>query len=267
MRSNSKGVAALERALKILGVFREATEPLSLTELAAKTGFYKSTILRLTVSLERYGYLSRLLNGRFMVGPMLFQLGQVYQRSFRLAEFVRPILQDLADSQRESATYWIADGKHRLCLFRVESPQPIRDGMVREGDRLPSDNSATSTVLRAFAEPLDPSLEPMRRKLVHASLGGFIRDLAGIACPVFGQEGKVIGVITLAGPMNRFNDRSIARMREALLASAERLTLQIAGDPGIYERVSGRKPSKGRSAASKADQAAGSARRRVARRG
>ena len=51
MNAKANGVAAVERALSVLGAFRDGDASLSLHELAARTGLYKSTILRLLVSL------------------------------------------------------------------------------------------------------------------------------------------------------------------------------------------------------------------------
>ena len=61
-------VEAVERALTILEAFREGEESLSLAALAEKTGFYKSTILRLAASLERFGYLAREPSGMLPPG-------------------------------------------------------------------------------------------------------------------------------------------------------------------------------------------------------
>ncbi|WP_162165728.1 helix-turn-helix domain-containing protein [Roseomonas gilardii] len=52
-------VEAVERALSILDAFSNETPRLSLAEIAARTGFYPSTILRLAASLDRFGYLHR----------------------------------------------------------------------------------------------------------------------------------------------------------------------------------------------------------------
>ena len=75
-------VEAVERALTILEAFREGEEALSLAALAEKTGFYKSTILRLAASLERFGYLARTPTGLYRLGPSLWRLGSLYRRSF-----------------------------------------------------------------------------------------------------------------------------------------------------------------------------------------
>ena len=86
--ANEGGVAAVDRALTILDAFREADQSLTLTEISKRVGFYKSTTLRLAESLEKFGYLRRLEDGAFRLGPKPLFLGSLYQRHFRLAEFV-----------------------------------------------------------------------------------------------------------------------------------------------------------------------------------
>src|SRR5215469_5119465 len=63
------GVAAVDRALAILGAFRLEDGALTLAELAARTGIYKSTILRLAQSLIRARLLLRLDDGQYRIGP------------------------------------------------------------------------------------------------------------------------------------------------------------------------------------------------------
>lgn len=68
------GVAAVERALSILDAFRAAQGELSLATLAERTGLYKSTILRLIVSLEAGGYIRRIESGNYQLGPKVAEL-------------------------------------------------------------------------------------------------------------------------------------------------------------------------------------------------
>jgi len=58
-RATAEGVAALDRAIAILDAFTTADRSLSLAEIAARTGLYKSTILRLANSLLRGQLLDR----------------------------------------------------------------------------------------------------------------------------------------------------------------------------------------------------------------
>jgi DNA-binding IclR family transcriptional regulator len=73
----SGGRRACTRSIQRSEAFREGEEALSLAALAEKTGFYKSTILRLTASLERFGYLARELGGLYRLGPSLWRLGSL----------------------------------------------------------------------------------------------------------------------------------------------------------------------------------------------
>ncbi|MDO9217858.1 MAG: helix-turn-helix domain-containing protein, partial [Lacisediminimonas sp.] len=53
LTEKQSGVAAVERALAILNSFRPGDGSLSLHDIAERTGLYKSTILRLIVTLTQ----------------------------------------------------------------------------------------------------------------------------------------------------------------------------------------------------------------------
>ena len=69
------GVAAVHRALTILDAFTESDQKLGLAELAKRTGLYKSTLLRLAKSLEKFGYLIRSEDGSYHVCSNVLFLG------------------------------------------------------------------------------------------------------------------------------------------------------------------------------------------------
>ena len=226
-----RGVDSLERAFELLEAFRAAPESLSLSELAQKTGLYKSTILRLFVSLERYGYLVRVESGRFALGSTLFELGNVYRKTFRLVDRVRPVLERLAAQTKESASFWVLENGHRVCLSRVESPQNVREAMFREGDRRLLDKGPTSTLLRAFSGAKGKRFDEVRREVAAVSIGLYRADVAGISCPVFAPVGELAGAVTLTGPRQRFDERAAGRMKAAVRAAAEEITRSLAGKP------------------------------------
>src|SRR5476649_2539979 len=82
------GVAAVDRAFAILGAFDVDRGSLTLAEIARRTGLYKSTILRLMTSLEKAGFIRRLVDGQYAVGPEPLRLAQIYQTSFRLRDVI-----------------------------------------------------------------------------------------------------------------------------------------------------------------------------------
>lgn len=215
-------VEAVERALLVLEAFREGEEALSLAALAGKTGLYKSTILRLAGSLERFGYLRRSEDGRFRLGPSLWRLGSLYRRGFDLGEQVRPELRRLVEATGETASFYVREGEERVCLYRLNSPRAIRHHLD-EGARLPLAQGAAGRVLLAFGEDPDPACEPIRRAGRCVSLGERDAEVAAVAVPVLDRAGRLHGALTVSAVMTRFDERARERAAAELLESAGRL--------------------------------------------
>jgi len=224
------GVAALERGLTILGAFNSEAQSLTLTELSTATGYYKSTTLRLCGSLVRFRFLQRLDDGRFRLGPTLFELGRVYQQSFKMDAFVRPALRRLVERTGETASLYFRDGNAEVCLYRAESPHPVRDAGIVEGDRFPIDDSACSRVLSAFAGEKGAVFDQTRKTLTafsrqSARAGG----ISAIACPVFAVGQRLVGAMLLSGPESRFSKGAVSEMTRALVEAASHLTHVLGG--------------------------------------
>src|SRR5215213_3654946 len=132
--SNEGGVAAVDRALSILDALTD--DKVTLAELAKRTGLYKSTVLRLLKSLERFGYVLRSADGTYRLGSKVLLLGGLYQRHFRTSEIVPQVLERLAAEVEEGASFYICEEDMRICLHRVEASRAVRDS-VHVGDRLP----------------------------------------------------------------------------------------------------------------------------------
>lgn len=225
----TRGVAAVERALAIPDAFREGDDSLSLAELAQRTGLYKSTILRLCVSLERYGYIWRVDNGRYRLGPTPMRLGSLYQRAFKLSDRVVPVLKALVAATGESASFYVREGRARVCLHRLDSPRAIRDH-VREGDHLPLERGAAGRVLLAFGGARGAVYARIRREYLAATFGERDPETAAVACPVFRLRQELVGALSISGPVHRFNASAVERMSKILMRAAADLTESLGGD-------------------------------------
>lgn len=232
------GVAALERGLSILEAFKPDRAVLSLAELAAITGLYKSTILRLSASLLRIGYLHRLADGRYRLGAAVFRLGRIYQSSFELRDAVEPVLRNLVMRSGETASFYIRDGDSEVCLHRAASPRPVHDAGIVEGERFPVDNSACSRVLSAFSGMKGKDYEAVRRAVVVvARPSERVAGVAAVVCPVLGMDHMAAGALILSGPESRFTDRAVVEMKAMLCEEAAALTGLLGGDPAIFRSV------------------------------
>jgi DNA-binding IclR family transcriptional regulator len=237
--TKTKGVNAVNRALALLDVFIDGGASLSLAELTKRTNLVKPTVLRLLLSLEQAGYVTRLANGHYQLGAKVMQLGTVYRTNFALDAHVLPVLRHLADMTGETTSFHVKEGNNRVCLFRVESPQPVRVSLVA-GTVHPMDKTASGLVLQTYHEH---GALTQTDKLVSRTSG--IRDSqsASLSTPVFGDQELLIGALTVTGPISRFNDAVAKKVTPHLLATAEKLSRTLGAKviPAIKTAKNGRR--------------------------
>lgn len=230
------GVAAVDRALALLGAFEITDYSLSLAELAQRTGLYKSTILRIADSLQKSGYLKRLADGNFQIGPQPLRLGAIYQRQCRTSEHVPQVLRQVCLATGECASFYIREGDFGVCLHRVDSQKIIRDA-IREGDRLPIDKGAAAHVLRAFGGEAGEKYDRVRSAFYCASFGETDPEIAALSVPVLGVSRRLIGALTISGPRYRLEDRGVQPMLLVLLEHARGLCTTFGGDALWYPQT------------------------------
>lgn len=220
-----KGVEAVDRALEILGCFMNEAPSLSLAELAKRTGFYKSTILRLAVSLESHGYLIREETGRYRLGPTTWRLGALYHGSYDLAEIIRPELRRLSEATNETASFYIREGRSRICLFRSEPARAIRHSIV-EGTRLTLDRGASGKILLAFSQG-DEGEAGIREAGYATSFGERDPEVAALAMPVTTPANQLMGAVSVSGLITRFGDTNRSAFLSALTECRDRLSSRL----------------------------------------
>ncbi len=218
------GAAAVDRALSVLSAFRPGDKALSVTELAERTRLYKSTVLRLLASLAHGKLLQRTAEGLWSLGPEVARLAAIYSASFSLADVVMPEMRALVELTNESVAFHVRQGEQRLVLFRVDSPQLLRDH-VQVGDVLPLDRGAGGRVLSAYAGAKGKLYDQVRRDGYVMVVGDRIPGLVGISAPVWDEAGEVVGALTLTAPEQRMQASFVDDLRR----SAANLTKVLGG--------------------------------------
>lgn len=236
------GVAAVDRAFLILQAFRGGDSSLSLTDIARRTGYYKSTILRLLQSLERFAYIVKGSDGRYRVGPAAWRLGVLFQRELRVEERVLPFLRELADKTDETVAFWIpllsSQPPLRLCFLRIESPYEVAHNF-RIGDTMPlagcPDDSLGTTghLMRTFLFPDQPGNKHIRDAKVYSSSGVRDLDVLGVSAPVFNSANDLVGGVSLSAPTSRRDPAWAKSMEPLVLSIAEQATLALGGVPSL----------------------------------
>ncbi|CEJ14017.1 transcriptional repressor IclR [bacterium YEK0313] len=197
-----EGLPALDRALSLLAAFTVDRPTPSLTELAAENRVYRATVQRVMASFEQAGLVRRLDGGRYALGSEIARLNHVRTSGSALEALVMPVLRALADAARESATFYIRQGNKRLCLCRVGLPGEETDQFAA-GALRPLDRGSSGRVLLAFSGEPGPLYDQIRRERIVGLAGDRVADVAGIAAPVFGVAGELVGAVALTMPRDR----------------------------------------------------------------
>lgn len=186
-------VEAVERALTILGVFDSSQEQFSLAELAAATGFYKSTLLRLLGSLERFDYIQRGSDGRYRLGHAPVRLARRHLPSRQLETWLQPALDALASASGETAALIEISGDVAECRL-VALPEATLRHDLRPGLRW------------NVASPTTPALTFAGGLMVCRPLAATVDDLW----------------LTLSGPSGRLERPAAEAHLDAALATLTR---------------------------------------------
>jgi len=217
--------------LAILDAFLGPAACRGLAELTRATGLPKSTVLRSLGSLERTGHVVRLATGRYQLGARVLLLGDAYRAHFRLEDLILPALRALADATGESAALQILEQDQRLTLFRVDSMQAVRH-VPKVATLLPLGPTAASLVLTQSG--WDEEIARGRAR-VYATAGRLDAQTASMATAIFGLEGRLLGSLTLSGPIDRMVNADQVTRAAQMAEAATRLSVSL-GAPLPLER-------------------------------
>ena len=227
--TGNSGRSVLGRIDRILGVFDDSDQVLTLHELTQRTALPKSTVHRMVEHLSQIGWLERDFSG-YRVGMRLFELGGLATRRRRLIESALPHLHALSVTTGFAVQLGILDGPDVVYLHRIapgDFPLP-----TREGGRQPAYCTALGKAMLAFdeettAEVLEHDL-PRRTATTLTSPADLAADLAraadtghafdhqesydGLACVAapLRNAGRAIAAVSVTGPAPQIDLHGVA---------------------------------------------------------
>lgn len=221
-------IESLSRGLSILSVLAESSAPASLTELARKLQLSKSTMQRMTNTLQRMGYLSRNPETkRFELGPKVVFLGFSVLRNFDLGRLSLPYLQEVSREVGECVSLGILDGPEIVYIARIKTKHLLNLNL-QVGSRVPTYSSSMGKAIIAFlfedrlkeilkdvelteATPYSiKSKKDLLKQLQLVKKRGFSINneeisigVRSVAAPVRDYTGDVIAAVNIAAPSSR----------------------------------------------------------------
>ena len=122
--STKSGVQSVERAFELLEIMASAGGSMALGELATRAELPQPTIHRLVRTLLVMGYVRRLENRRYALGPKLIRLGE--SAAQLIGAWSRPHLTELVERTGESANMAVLDNDMAVYVAQVPSPHAMR---------------------------------------------------------------------------------------------------------------------------------------------
>ena len=158
-KAETSGAQTLRRGLSVLRLLtRVGPGGLRVTEIGRRLGLNKATAIRLTRTLVDEGFVVHdHRSACYRLGPEAFAVGLAAEPSYELQRLAAKMLRSLAIESGDTVYFMVLHGYEGICLSRDEGDFPIRNQLMKAGDRWPLGVSAGSCALLASLSDADIS--------------------------------------------------------------------------------------------------------------
>lgn len=246
-------VQALDRALVLLEHLA-ASDGLTLSEVAVRTGVAPSTAHRLLATLAAHGFAGvDDVGQRWGVGLEAFRVGSAYLRRAEVPVIARPVMRTLMEASGETVNLGLYDAGEVVFISQVESAEAIR-AFFRTGERRAAHASGIGKALLAHLPRADldrlialKGLEAytprtltdpasLRADLEATRQRGWSVDdeernagMRCIAAAIFNPHAEAVAGISISGPSARITPERLAGLGPLVRDAASRITRAIGG--------------------------------------
>jgi len=243
-------LATVDKAIDVLFALHAAEAALGVTALGRALGLPKSSAHRLLASLRRRGLVEQDERGRYQLGIGLIALGLGVLEREPVVAAARPILEQEAESLRETFFLVAARGGRLVVLDKAEGTGFLR-AAPRVGAVVPVHATAVGKLQlalapselefqiaqpQAFTSATHTSKEAIGREVERARARGWaanvdewIAGLSVLAAPVV-HRGRLLAHVALAVPSARASELGLDDLGERVCKTAERIVQRLVGD-------------------------------------
>lgn len=248
-------ISSALRTLQVLRAFAEPPYTLGLAEVMARLGLEKNQAYRSLKTLAAAGFLVATEDARFTLGPAAAELQRATARAAgaSLMEAAAPLMDRLSEETGETVHLFMRVGDRALCVDKRDSTQsvrlvavlgrsfPLHAGASPKAILAHLSDAEREAVLDALAalprytdktvldrERLEAQLRQIREQGYSVSDEDFDSAARGVGAAVFGEDGEVVGGISVGGPSYRVGDEELARFAQLVRAAAAEISRRLA---------------------------------------
>lgn len=269
-RIETSGAQTLRRGLSVLRLMtRVGPSGIRVSDIGRRVGLNKATAIRLTRALTDEGFvLHDPVSGRYRLGPEAFAVGLAAEPSYELQRLAAPLLRRLALETGDTVLFSVLHGHEAICLSRDEGDYPIRNQLIKAGDRwLLGVGAGACAILAALSDEevrdvLERNAEVRElryprctasaiwqlvretRTVGYCVQPGLVVDGSwAVGVPVYDVHGRPVAAISIAAIELRLGTARGAALGNRLIQSSLELTELQRGQVQSTESVVGNSPS------------------------
>ncbi len=238
-------LSSVTTAIRVLKAFTESEGELGISVLSKRLGVSKSTVHRIATTLLAEGLLEQNPEtDRYRLGIGLFTLGTLVRQRMSVSAEAKPFVTQLRNTVNENVRLAVLQGTNVVYIYDLESTQSVR---LRPhlGQTKPAFCSAEGRAILAFTPPdvvdeilaqplkfrtnrtvIEPAriYEGLRKARSEGYATEFEESEIGMHCvaaPIFDAEGRAVAAVGIAGPRQRFSQRTVTNLVPTLKQTAE----------------------------------------------
>ncbi|MBN8291781.1 IclR family transcriptional regulator [Rhodobacter sp. NTK016B] len=227
-------IKSVEKAFRVLEGLSRADGPMRLSDIARANGITRSNAFHLLQTLQELDYVRQAEDSTLYEATFRsFEMGARLLARNTLVAVAHPFLLRLSEQVPENVMLNVRDGLWNVVADRIESRSVVRT-LAYLGARAPLQSVSSGKVLLAHApasvidevarslvaytmrsitdpDALRAQLAQIREQGYAVAIGEVNEDAKGVASPVRDRHGDVVAALSIAGPMNRLGEDTIAR--------------------------------------------------------
>ncbi|WP_079144739.1 IclR family transcriptional regulator [Streptomyces agglomeratus] len=244
-KGGASSVQSVDRAVSVLEILARLGEA-GVTEIADELEVHKSTAFRLLGVLENRGLVGQAKDrGKYYLGAGVLRLAGAAAGRLDISQESAPVVRELADEAGETVNLAVLDDDAAVNIMQARGAASVT-AQNWLGRRTPLHATSSGKVLLAglpeatrelflarrlprFTEHTVTSAAELRAQLAEIAADGYAVvseemevGLSAVAAPVRAHDGKVVGAVSVSGP--------VYRMDEARLVELAKLAVDAAGE-------------------------------------
>ena len=251
-----------EKALAILELLAQSSEPVRLRDLSRTLSINASTALRFLTTLQNCGYVEQEADTqRYYLTYKICRLANQVSSHTQLQSITHPYLQRLSEQFEEVLCVSVERDMTMVYVDVASGPEQTLMSLQRVGNTSPMHCTGNGKLLllNYTPEQLDEMIRRKGAAPIHpkhhrhpggAGSGAGAHPQRGLAydneecemgvrclaCPIYDHTGKVMAGMSVTGPASRMTDEKLQRIRGRLSEAAKKISEVFGYSPEHFNK-------------------------------